>query len=79
MYLIFFRCGTNFCYLCGSKLPDVNPYSHFSQMNGDCFNLLFEGVEEDEFDFAFDGDNGLDWELDELEEEQPDGDYVLFD
>merc|ERR1712241_255759 len=66
------KCGTNFCYLCGAKLPLVNPYSHFSLKDGQCFNQLFEGVEEDEFDFAFDGDNGLDWELDELEEEQPD-------
>ena len=38
-------------------------------MNGDCFNLLFEGVEEDEFDFGFDGENGDDFDdFDQFEE-----------
>jgi len=56
------KCGTNFCYLCGAKLPIANPYSHFSMRDGGCFNLLFEGAEDfdDEFDFVFDEEDSDD-------------------
>ena len=40
MFLFFFRCSTHFCYLCGSKLPLENPYSHFSLMGTGCFNQV---------------------------------------
>jgi len=53
------KCGTHFCYLCGNKLPNINPYSHFSLTGGECFNQLFEGVEDldEEFDFVFDDED----------------------
>jgi len=56
------KCGTNFCYLCGAKLPIANPYSHFSMREGGCFNMLFEGAEDfdDEFDFVFDEEDSDD-------------------
>ena len=37
---ILFRCNTHFCYLCGSKLPLENPYSHFSLTGSGCFNQV---------------------------------------
>ena len=39
------RCETNFCWLCGTKLPKVNPYSHFNARGGKCYGALFEGVD----------------------------------
>ena len=44
------KCNTFFCYICGAKLPAQNPYSHFSVRGGDCYQLLFEGADDDEFD-----------------------------
>ena len=40
------RCGTNFCWLCGAQLPRQNPYSHFNFVGGEtvmqsCFFLSF--------------------------------------
>jgi hypothetical protein len=53
--LSFSRCRTFFCYLCGDKLPTENPYSHFSDLGVNCYNKLFEGV-DDEFVFMEDED-----------------------
>ena len=39
------RCETNFCWLCGTKLPKQNPYSHFNVRGGKCYGALFEGVD----------------------------------
>ena len=36
------RCGTNFCWLCGKRLDKQNPYSHFNIVGGDCFGALFQ-------------------------------------
>ena len=37
---------TFFCYLCGAKLNKDTPYAHFSDPSVQCYNLLFEGVEQ---------------------------------
>ena len=44
------RCGTNFCWLCGKRLDKQNPYSHFNIVGGDCFGALFQ-VRGGEHDF----------------------------
>eukprot|EP00090_Calanus_glacialis_P004158 TRINITY_DN13072_c0_g1_i1.p1 TRINITY_DN13072_c0_g1~~TRINITY_DN13072_c0_g1_i1.p1 ORF type:complete len:850 (+),score=253.12 TRINITY_DN13072_c0_g1_i1:36-2585(+) len=58
------RCNTHFCWLCGLKLPQVNPYTHFNVQGGKCFGALFQGVDpldgDDEFDDFFDEDD--DWQ-----------------
>ena len=56
--ILFFRCGTFFCYICGARLPNQNPYSHFSLQGNECYQLLFEGADEfgDE-EFIFLDDN----------------------
>ncbi|KAF8845404.1 hypothetical protein BDN67DRAFT_993632 [Paxillus ammoniavirescens] len=38
------KCGTHFCYRCGSKIPPANPYQHFSTPNTPCFSKLFDFV-----------------------------------
>ena len=50
--IVFFRCNTFFCYLCGAKLPAQNPYGHFSEF-GDCYQQLFEGVDNLDEEFFF--------------------------
>lgn len=62
----FSRCGTYFCYICGAKLPSENPYSHFSSPVGDCYQLLFEGVDNAEDDFLM------------VENEDEDEDFFMF-
>ena len=37
-----FRCQTFFCYLCGARLSQQDPYSHFSSISSPCYNQLFE-------------------------------------
>jgi len=58
------RCNTHFCWLCGDRLPQVNPYTHFNVQGGKCFGALFQGVDpmeaDDEFDDFFDEDD--DWQ-----------------
>eukprot|EP00092_Neocalanus_flemingeri_P032850 GFUD01035727.1.p1 GENE.GFUD01035727.1~~GFUD01035727.1.p1 ORF type:complete len:851 (+),score=264.61 GFUD01035727.1:38-2590(+) len=58
------RCNTNFCWLCGLKLPQANPYTHFNVQGGKCYGALFQGVDpldgDDEFDDLFDEED--DWE-----------------
>ena len=58
------RCGTNFCWLCGKRLEKVNPYAHFNINGGDCFGALFHGVVEEEEDEQFDafGEDDEGWE-----------------
>ena len=45
-FFLFFRCGSFFCYICGARLPNQNPYSHFSVLGNECYQLLFEGADE---------------------------------
>jgi len=49
----FFRCNTYFCYLCGAKLPAQNPYGHFSIIGNECYQQLFEGVDDLDEEFFF--------------------------
>jgi len=60
------RCNTYFCWLCGDKLPQTNPYTHFNALGGNCYGALFEGVDplDDDDDF-FDDDeeDGNDWRV----------------
>jgi len=58
------RCNTHFCWLCGDRLPQVNPYTHFNVQGGKCFGALFQGVDpmeaDDEFVDFFDDED--DWQ-----------------
>ena len=56
------RCGTNFCWLCGKRLDKVNPYAHFNIIGGDCFGALFHGVVEEEEQFDAFGEEDEGWE-----------------
>jgi len=40
------QCRRNFCWLCNSKLDNNDPYSHFNNNKGKCYNKLFDGIEE---------------------------------
>ena len=41
-HMICFKCGTHFCYLCSSWLEEGNPYRHFNNINGKCYNRLWD-------------------------------------
>ena len=41
-----FSCRRNFCWLCNSLLHHDNPYAHFNNQKGGCYNKLFEGLVE---------------------------------
>jgi len=36
------RCGQHFCYRCGDKISQSNPYQHFSIPGHPCFSKLFD-------------------------------------
>ena len=40
------KCETHFCYLCGSKLNQQDPYRHFRNIGSSCHRNLFEGIED---------------------------------
>lgn len=40
-------CGTKFCYRCGEKLPQLNPYDHYAPGNPCAFKLFDFGREEE--------------------------------
>lgn len=42
------KCRAYFCWLCMETLSRSNPYQHFNAPGSQCFNRLFEGIEEDE-------------------------------
>lgn len=54
------KCRAYFCWLCMATLSRSSPYQHFNSPESQCFNRLFEGVEDDE-----DGDDDDDdwWDL----------------
>ena len=65
--IYFFRCGTFFCYICGARLPNQNPYSHFSVLGNECYQLLFEGADEfgdEEFIFLDEDDEHFEEDFD---------------
>lgn len=37
-----FQCDTHFCYLCSAWLSEHNPYIHFNEPSGQCFNRLWD-------------------------------------
>ncbi|KAJ5882458.1 Zinc finger C6HC-type [Penicillium soppii] len=37
-----FQCDTHFCYLCSAWLSADNPYTHFNNPAGQCFNRLWD-------------------------------------
>uniref|UniRef100_T1L539 RBR-type E3 ubiquitin transferase n=1 Tax=Tetranychus urticae TaxID=32264 RepID=T1L539_TETUR len=53
-----FRCNSNFCWLCLSKLRSDFPYLHFRDTKSPCYAKLFIGVIQDEIE---DGDDE-EWE-----------------
>lgn len=44
-----YKCKCYFCWLCMQPLSLANPYSHFNTFNSRCYNKLFDGVVDDEF------------------------------
>ncbi|KAK6536632.1 translation termination inhibitor protein itt1 [Arthrobotrys megalospora] len=40
------RCWTHFCLLCGAFLFPDNPYQHYNDQKGSCYNRLWEGVDD---------------------------------
>lgn len=36
------RCGHHFCYRCGTRLPEGDPYTHFSTVGNRCYKKLFD-------------------------------------
>ncbi|XP_041375612.1 E3 ubiquitin-protein ligase RNF14-like [Gigantopelta aegis] len=51
------KCRNYFCWICEKSLSRTNPYKHFSELNNDCFNRLFEGIDQNmEFDDWEEGD-----------------------
>ena len=52
------KCRAYFCWLCMSTLSRSNPYQHFNAPGSECFNKLFEGIDDDD-----DDDDDEDWWL----------------
>lgn len=44
------KCQAHFCWLCLTRLPSLNPYSHFQDPTSQCFNLLIEIVEDEDIE-----------------------------
>lgn len=42
------KCRTKFCFRCGLKLKADDPYVHFSDRLGSCYNRLFDYTPEEE-------------------------------
>lgn len=40
--MICTKCHQHFCYRCGTRLTPGNPYEHFSNTSGNCYNKLFD-------------------------------------
>ena len=36
------KCGQHFCYRCGVKIIDSNPYKHFNTPGTSCWSKLFD-------------------------------------
>ena len=63
-----YNCSVDFCWLCGEKVPETDPYSHF-RAGSTCAGMLFEGAVVDE-DAPWEGEedewHGDDeWQIDE--------------
>ena len=58
------KCMNYFCWLCGKSLSKTDPYSHFNSRNSECFERLFEDIEQPaeefigELDAVPEGDDG---------------------
>ncbi|KAI9297018.1 RWD-domain-containing protein [Neoconidiobolus thromboides FSU 785] len=50
-HMICAVCDTHFCYSCGQIIDKYNPYKHFNDIRSTCHMLLFEGVQQEEFEF----------------------------
>lgn len=42
------RCNTYFCWLCSTILDHSSPYEHFRNVDSKCYNLLYQGIIDDE-------------------------------
>lgn len=45
-----YKCKCYFCWLCMHSLSLANPYSHYNTFNSKCYNKLFDGVVDGEFE-----------------------------
>lgn len=43
-------CNVFFCHLCGSIVPDKDPYSHYREEGTPCFGKMWEGITEEELE-----------------------------
>ncbi|CAL8081291.1 unnamed protein product [Orchesella dallaii] len=43
-----FKCNTYFCWLCLKQLEAGNPYFHFNDPSSQCYNNLFQNMEDEE-------------------------------
>jgi E3 ubiquitin-protein ligase RNF14 len=50
-HMICFKCKTHFCYLCSAYLMPDNPYSHFNDVDSECYQRLWV-LEGGDFDGA---------------------------
>ncbi|XP_071445338.1 E3 ubiquitin-protein ligase RNF14-like [Hetaerina americana] len=48
--MVCWKCNTMFCWLCQTRLNPDAPYLHFNSPGSPCYNLLFQGVQEEEND-----------------------------
>ncbi|XP_046388895.1 E3 ubiquitin-protein ligase RNF14-like [Ischnura elegans] len=46
--MVCWKCNTMFCWLCKTRLNPSAPYLHFNSPNSPCYNLLFQGVHDDD-------------------------------
>ena len=72
-HMICFKCNTHFCYLCCSYLMPDNPYKHFNDPQGRCYQRLWvlEGGDGNElFDRHNNPDIVEDW-FDPADEPEP--------
>lgn len=43
------HCQSCFCWLCGQQITSINRYDHFTNTNSECFQRLFEGIDDEDY------------------------------
>lgn len=43
------HCQSCFCWLCGQQITSINGYDHFTNVNSQCFQRLFEGIDDEDY------------------------------
>lgn len=79
------KCQTYFCWLCLGILSKADPYSHFNSKTSNCFERLFEGIDqndnnqrdEERFEFINEDDNETGDSDFEINENEEDDDFII--